>query len=176
MHRGVLRSAVYTLPMDEGIRWVVLTHEHRDHTADWYWALGIIAVVGIGLCIYFSNVLFALIIALGALSIGILVARGPREHEVHVHGRGVTIDGTLYPYPALNSFWVAVEELDDEEQEFEPRADLLLTTTSYIHPRLTLPLQDLEHAQEVRDYLAQYIEEEEQWPRLGEQVATLFGL
>ena len=163
----------------EGIRWVVLTHEHRDRTADWYWGLAILALVGIGLSIYFDNILFALILALGALSIGILVAREPREHEVHVHPRGVTIDGTLYPYGALQSYWVHVEEpLVDPEtgDEYEPRAQLLLSTHSYIHPRLSLPLEDLDHAQEVRNYLADYVEEEEQYPHFSEQVAELFGL
>ena len=167
--------------MDEGIRWAVLTHEHRERTADWYWALAVVSLVGIGLSIYFGNVLFALIIAIGALSIGVLVARGPREHDVHVHPRGVTVDGTLYPYPALQSFWVHVEEPIYEvevepDEEFEPRAHLLLNTHSYVHPRLTLPLIDIDHAQEVRDYLALRLEEEEQQPHFSDTVAELFGL
>jgi hypothetical protein len=167
--------------MDEGIRWYVLTHEHRDRSVDWYWALGFIALVAIGISIYFSNILFALILVIGALSIGALVARGPREHEVHVHGRGISVDGTLYPYKSLQSFWVAVDEPyvfeeDEEEFEYEPRANLLLTTGSYIHPRFSLPLPDLDHAQEVRDYLAEYMAEEEQQPHLGEHVANLLGL
>ena len=163
--------------MDEGIRWVVLTHEHRERSADWYWAFGIATVVGIGLSIYFSNILLALILALGAISIGILLARGPREHEVHVHGRGVSVDGTLYPYPALQSYWVAVEELLDEEINagWEPRAELRLTTTGYLHPYLSLPLEDADHAQEVRDYLANFVVEEEQQPRLSEHIAALLG-
>lgn len=162
--------------MDEGIRWSVLTHEHRERTADWYWALGIITAVGIGVSIYFSNILFALIIALAAISIGILVARGPREHEVHVHPRGVTIDGTLYPYQTLQSFWVAVEEPYDMEEEFEPRARLYLNTSGYVHPRFTMPLDNIDHAQDVRDYLAQYVAEEEQEPHFSEHLAEIFGL
>lgn len=168
--------------MHEGIRWQVLTHEHRDRSVDWYWGFGILAVVGIGLCVYFNNFLFALILALASLSIGILLARGPREHEVHVHPRGVTLDGTLYPYSSLQSFWVTVEDPyelgipQEYHEEFEPRAHLLLTTHSYIHPHVTIPLDDLSHAQEVRDYLVAYITEEEQDRHFGEHIAEALGL
>lgn len=168
--------------MHEGIRWQVLTHEHRDRSTDWYWGFGILAVVGIGLCVYFGNMLFALIIALAAISIGVLLARGPREHDVHVHPRGVTLDGTLYPYPALQSFWVHVEDPyelgvpEEYHEEFEPRSHLLLTTTSYIHPTLTIPLDDLDHAQEVRDYLVAYVVEEKQERHFSDHVAEALGL
>jgi hypothetical protein len=163
--------------MDEGIRWVVLTHEDRDRSADWYWAFGIAIVIGIGLSIYFANILLAIILALSAIAITILLVRGPREHEVHVHGRGVSVDGTLYPYQSLHSFWVAIEELLDEEVDagWEPRAELRLLTTGYVHPHLILPLENVPHAEEVRDYLVNYMNEEEQEPRLTEHVAALLG-
>src|SRR6185312_13761817 len=91
---------------EQEILWHVLTHEHKEHTTDWYWALGLLTIVGVAASIYFGNLLLALILIIGAGSIMILKIRGPREHQVRVDARGLTLDGTVYPWKSLHSFWV----------------------------------------------------------------------
>ena len=152
---------------EQEISWQVQTHEHYERSVDWYWGLGIIALLGAGVSIYFSNILFALILLVGAGSIGVLVARGPREHLVSLGGRGISMDGTLYPYASVQSFWI--------EQHVEaPR--LFITTNSLLHPHIIVPLDSVEHGAEVRGHLAQFAEEEERLPRFSEEVAEIFGL
>jgi len=149
------------------ISWRVQTHEHIERSPDWYWALGILAVGGAAVSIYFGNILFALILLVGAASIGVLVARGPREHTVSLDKRGITMDGTLYPYQSVQTFWV--------EQHVEmPR--LYLTTSSLLHPHIIVPLDSALHGIDVRSHLLQYAEEEERQPRFSEEVAEIFGL
>ncbi len=162
---------------EEPIVWYVQTHIHRDRSADWYWALGLVAVLGAAISIYFSNILLAGIILIGALSIGVLAVRGPREHHVQIDGRGINVDGTLYKYHAVQSFWVAVDEpLAHRAHEVPERFWLYFTTHGYLHPHISLPLEDMSHGHEVRNYLLQFIEEEEQHPHFGEHVAELLGL
>ena len=156
------------------ISWSVLTHEHRERTNDWYWALGLLTVVGIGVCIYFNNILLACILAIGVGSIIFLTIRGPREHDVALTPRGVDIDGTLYRYPALRSFWVAIEEVPDDS--YEPRARLFLSTSGVLHPRFMLPLEGVDHAEAVRDYLLNFLEEAEQEPHFAEHIADFIGI
>ncbi|MEI7719671.1 MAG: hypothetical protein WCI89_00470 [bacterium] len=152
---------------DGTISWQVATHTHYERSPDWYWTLGVVAVVGAGISIYFSNMLFALILLIGASSVGMLVARGPREHLVSLGARGVSMDGTLYPYESVQSFWV--------EQHVEtPR--LFLTTSNFLHPHIIIPLDSVAHGEEVRGHLAQYAEETERLPRFSEEVAEIFGL
>lgn len=151
---------------EQGIAWIVHTHEHKDRTADWYWTLGLAAVVGIVASIFFGNYLLALIIALAAVSIGMLVARGPRTHWVRVDSRGVSMDGTLYPYRSIQSFWV--------EQDAGPR--LFITTTGFLRPQLVIPLEDDTRASNVRTYLKKFSTEEEQTAHIGEHIAEVFGL
>jgi hypothetical protein len=153
------------------IAWIVHTHEHRDHSADWYWALGLGALAIAGISVFLGNVLLAIIIAIAAGSIGTLALRGPRTHWVRVDNRGVTMDGTLYPYRSLHSFWV--EPLDAEHGHY---GRLLVTTTGFIAPQLVIPVEDETRAQSVRTFLKKYMPEEEQHPHLGEHVAELFGL
>jgi hypothetical protein len=64
----------------EEMVWSVITHEHRERTTDWYWALGLVAIAGAVASVFFGNTLLAIIILLGAGSIGFLAIRGPREH------------------------------------------------------------------------------------------------
>ncbi len=152
---------------DEIIAWNVLTHVHRERTNDWYWALGLIAVVAAGLSIWLGNLLFGILILLCAGSIGALAMRGPREHSVEIDSRGISIDGTLYPYRTLKSFWV------DANPEY-PR--LYLTTGGILNPQMALPLDDEYHAQVVHAYLVDRLSVDEQEPHLGEHVVYLLGL
>ena len=154
-------------PEEETISWEVLTHVHRERTNDWYWALGLIAVVAAGLSIWLGNLLFGILILLCAGSIGALAMRGPREHSVEINSRGISVDGTLYPYRTLKSFWV------DANPEY-PR--LFITTGGIITPHMALPLDDANHAEVVRAYLYPRLEEVEQEPHLGEHIAHLLGL
>ncbi len=151
---------------DSGISWQVDTHEHVERSNDWYWGLGLIAVVGAGLAVFFGNSLFAIILLLGAGSLGILIARGPREHEVKITSRGLHFDGTLYRWNNVDSFWV--------EENRNPH--LLITTQGILHPQLVIPIGDPSRSHNVREYLRRLVKEEEQEPHLGHHVAEMFGL
>lgn len=153
------------------ISWQVQTHEHRDRTNDWYWGLGVGALVCAGVSLFFGNVLFAMIIVIGVGSIGILIARGPREHWVRIDGRGVSLDGTLYRWASIQSFWV---HPGYGRSDRGPR--LLLATTGIFAPQIVIPLDNATRAQNVRTFLNRFTTEEEQEPHLGENLAELFGL
>ncbi|MDB5225619.1 MAG: protein of unknown function with transrane region [Candidatus Adlerbacteria bacterium] len=150
----------------QAISWQVETHEHRERSTDWYWGLGIGAVVAAGISLFFGNILFALIILIGLGSIATLTARGPREHWIKIESRGVSVDGTLYRYASIQSFWVQAGE--------NPR--LLLTTTGIFSPQMVIPLGNMTRAQNIRTYLKRFTTEEEQEAHLGEHLAELFGL
>jgi len=154
-------------PQDAHISWEVLTHVHKDRTADWYWALALIAVVSAGLSIWLGNLLFGILILLCAGSIAALAMRGPRQHSVELGNRGLSVDGTLYPYRSLKSFWVDANSED-------PR--LYVMTSGLMSPRMSFPLDDLEHAGAVHEYLITKIDEVEQEPHIGEHVAEILGL
>jgi hypothetical protein len=152
------------------ISWQVVTHDHKDRTPDWYWGLGLGALVAAGLSLFFGNVLFALILLIGAGSIAALVFRGPREHWVRIDSRGISMDGTVYRYSSIHSFWI--EHLHHDERE--PR--LLLSTSGIFSPQIVIPLGNTTRAQNVRTMLKRFVEEEEQEAHLGEHLAELFGL
>ncbi len=152
---------------DKEFSWTVQTHEHRERSTDWYWTIGVIALVGAGVSIYFGNVLFAVIMLLGLGSIGFLAARGPREHGVRIDERGISIDGTRYPYASIQSFWI-------ERGVAEPT--LFISMNGVLSPHFSLPLANKDDAVKLHQHLIRFIQEEEQGPHFGEHVARLFGL
>lgn len=153
----------------QSISWQVQTHEHRERSTDWYWGLGLGGVAAAGLSLFFGNILFALIILIGLGSIATLAARGPREHWMRLDSRGLSVDGTLYRFDSIQSFWI-----QPEDPYREPR--LLVTTNGIFSPQLVIPLDNMTRAQNVRTYLKRHVQEEEQEAHLGEHLAELFGL
>jgi hypothetical protein len=149
------------------ISWNVASHSSRERSNDWYWGLGGLALVGAVLSIIFGNILLAIIITLGSISIGFLAGRVPREHSVVLSERGVSIDGTRYPYASVQSFWV-------EEHEGHPK--LFISLRGIISPHHSLYIPEEISPSDVRTFLKRFATEEEQGPQLGEHLAEIFGL
>ncbi len=155
------------MPVAQHMEWSTTTHEHYERSTDWYWGLGIIALVGSGAAIFFGNFLFAVIILIGTFSVGFLAARGPREHTMRIDDRGISVDGTRYPYSAVHSFFV-------EHDMENPR--LFMTMRGALSPHFSLVLDSAQQGNDVRAHLKQHIEEVEQGPHAGEHLARILGL
>ncbi len=165
------------MPQQEEIVWHVLTHEHKDHSADWYWALGLLTVVGAAGSIFFGNLLLGIILLIGGISIGALNVRGPREHQVKMDARGVTLDGTMYQWKSIQTFWIHLPSGRQTVDTDNPR--LYLNTHSLLMPRIVVPLDDSSHADQVRAMCLKHSEEapeEERRPFIVEHIAEIFGL
>lgn len=152
---------------EQDLSWHVASHRVRERTNDWYWGLGAITLLGALGSIFFGNTLLAVVIVLGGGSIGFLSSQAPREHTVHLGPRGITIDGTRYPYSAVHSFWV--------EQD-EQNARLFVSMNGVVTPHFSLYLSDEVEADRVRAYLKKHVLEMEQGPQAGEHLADIFGL
>jgi hypothetical protein len=163
-------------PQEQTISWSVSTHTHKERSTDWYWAFALITLAGIGVSIFFANYMLAVILFVGMGSISILAVRGPREHSVRIDKRGIAVDGTLYPFRTIQSFWVEIEDAHEDYPDYEPRARLFLTTSGILSPHMTVPLDNAEHARQVREYLRHILKEEEQHPHFAEHVAEILGL
>lgn len=152
---------------EQTVSWTVGDETPRTRSIDWYWGLGLLALVGAGASIFFENMLLAIIIILGAGSIGFIAVRGSRSHNITIDPKGIAIDGTRYPYTSVHSFWV--------EQEMEP-PHLFLSMKGILAPHYSFPLPDKVHATKTHNLLGQYATEEEQGLRIGDRLAEIFGL
>lgn len=125
------------------LRWEAPEHKHTERGADWYWALGVIAVSSALTAILFQNFLFALLIAIAAFTLGMFAMREPRLVIFELDENGFHIDDLTFRYPEMYAFWV---------REHEDGAILLLDTPRFMNPDIIIPIEGIDPA-EVRAFL-----------------------
>jgi len=110
------------------------THEyvHREKSQDWFWVLGIIAAASAVTSIIFGNVLFAIVIVIGAFVLALFSARKPSTIEVQIGPKGVAVEKTLYPFASLKSFWI--------DEDHRDGARLILISKKMIMPHVIVPI------------------------------------
>jgi hypothetical protein len=148
------------------IYWEAPEHNHIEKSGDWFWILGIIAVTGAIVSIIFGNILFSIMILLGATTMALVGSREPRIIPFEVSGRGIRIDKTLYPYATLESFYL------DEENHVNPQ--LILKSRKMFVPLLIMPIPG-EYADLIDSTLGERLPEEELEEPLSHKLLEFFG-
>jgi len=133
-------------------RWQTYEYDHSEKSSDWYWALAIIAISSAVTAILFENILFALLILVGAFTIALFAVRKPNIVNFEVNNRGVAIDRTLYQYQALDSFWILYKDDGD--------AVILLRSKKNLVPLIVVPLKSVD-TESLHDYLLERLDEVE---------------
>ncbi|MBU6323476.1 hypothetical protein KGQ55_02195 [Patescibacteria group bacterium] len=146
-------------------------HEYafEKHGADWYWALGIVALGAAIASVLFGNVLFALVIVLGAAAIGLQATKRPTLHRFALTDTGLIISSRFYPYENIDSFSL-IEYLD----ESLPPA-LSLKTTGVLSPHLIIPLEGVD-PDDIFSYLEQHVPHVPHEPTLTDHLAVWLRL
>ncbi|HEV7121591.1 MAG TPA: hypothetical protein VGN56_02055 [Candidatus Paceibacterota bacterium] len=132
--------------------WYGKEYVFEEKGADWYWALGIIALAAMIACILFNNILLALVVLAAACSLALLAAKHPRTHHFMIFDIGVGIDTSLYLYQDMVDFSV-LEYLD----ETLPPA-LSIKTSRILAPHILIPIVDHDPI-EIYGYISQHLPE-----------------
>lgn len=114
--------------------WEAKPYEFEAKGADWYWALGIIALAAIVACILFTNILLALVVLAAAIAVALQAAKRPRIHHFAITDYGVTIDHHLYTYDDMLHFSV----LEYADETLPP--SLSIKTKRPLSPHLLIPI------------------------------------
>ena len=153
--------------MPEKISWQHSEHVHREKTTDWYGSVGIIATGGVFLSIFFQNFLFAIIIILFVATSFALTKREPKILPFEISRKGMRAGNVLYPYSLLESFWVIDEDIEDM---------ILFRSKKPLSPIIVIPYSSEEiHPELLRDYLLDYLDEEELQEPLYQVIMEYFG-
>ena len=86
--------------------WHAPEYPHKEKSSDWYWTIGIISAALVVTSIIFGNVLFGLVLGIGAFTLTMLASRKPGIVSVEINDKGVAVDKTLYPFAAIDSFYM----------------------------------------------------------------------
>jgi hypothetical protein len=151
--------------MKEEISWHAPEFITYEKGPDWYWAVGVISITLAVAAILFGNILFALVIIIGAVALSMQASRDPEIREFIVGDRGVQVDDTLYPHSSIVSFWV-------ENNPYEQK--LLLQSEKAWMPYIVAPITEVD-PEEVRNLLIQYLPEEEHQEPLSQKIMEYLG-
>lgn len=154
-------------PLPKAIEWRGLEHSHSERSHDWFWAIGILAVGIAILSIYFGNMLLALVILLSAFASILHAHTEPKSVTFKIGRRGIQVGTTLYPYSSLDSFWVIDEEVNDR---------ILFRSRKVFMPYLIVPFDSTKtDPEQIRDFLLDYLDEEELEEPLSQKILEFFG-
>jgi len=76
------------------IRWQGYEYDHQEKTSDWFWVLGIVALSSAATAIIFKNILFALLILIGAFTVALFAAKKPNLTHFEINRRGKPLVGS----------------------------------------------------------------------------------
>jgi len=150
---------------DKHISWRTVEYKHRPKSAEWFWAMGIISTAGAVASVLAGNILFAILIAIGGLTITLFAVRTPAEIEISLTKSGILIGTRLHLYSAIENFSVLYEE--------KPPL-LILQTKNPIMPHLSIQIESVT-PDNVRVFLSHFMEEGEIETSIPERIAELFG-
>lgn len=93
--------------METTFTWYSPHYEWRERSADWFWWVGTLALIGIGLSVWFKNYLLAALLFLGGGLLILFARREPDEYVISVNQEGITIDERKFLFRDLDAFWIA---------------------------------------------------------------------
>ena len=132
--------------------WEGTEYSFEEKGADWYWALGIIAVAAIIACILFNNLILALLVGAAASAAALQAAKHPRTHHFAIYDRGLAIDDRLYLFEDMLSFSV----LEYADETLPP--SLSIKTKHFLAPHLLIPI-DGHDPIEIYSFFLEHVEE-----------------
>ena len=148
------------------ISWQGYEYDHHEKTGDWFWALGIIALSSAITAIIFENILFALLILIGAFAVALFAAKRPHLSYFEINRRGIVVDDRLFPFNTLESFWINEDEHGHET--------LIAKSNRVMMPYLIVPIHDVSGA-EVHRALSDQLQEEELHEPISHRLLEFFG-
>ncbi|NCS98726.1 hypothetical protein GW764_00915 [Candidatus Parcubacteria bacterium] len=140
--------------MNNKITWETLDHIKEEKSSDWFWIVGMVTIAGAVLSIFFNNILLALIILLSAFASFMFMHTPAKIEKYELNKKGIVVGEDLYLYSSLDSFCVV------DEDGYE-RDRILIKSNKFFMPLIIMPIGNEVEVDEVRDFLLEYLDEEE---------------
>lgn len=148
--------------------WEGREYDHVPKGADWYWALGIVAVAGAAASILFADYILAVLILCAALALGLHAAKVPPIHRFQLAEDGLVIGDEFHPYARMESFSV----LEDPDDELAPM--LSIRTENWLSPHLVIPLENVD-AEAIYLHFLERVDEDAHHFNVADLAATWLG-
>ena len=156
------------MPHTAILEWEGREYDHNPKSADWYWALGIIAVASVVASVLFGNYLLTILIIIAATTLALHASKQPPLHHFRLIEQGIMIGDEIHLFKQMHSFSV----LEDVENELPPI--LSIKTDSWHSPHLIIPLEGVD-VDVVYTFFLQRVDEGEHPHTFVDLVAAWLG-
>lgn len=147
------------------IEWQALEHEEKEHSTDWFWALGVVIVASSITSIIFHDYFFAMILVLGGFMLGYFATQKPKMVSYELNDKGLKIQTQFFPYKNIKSFWV--------RDEVKPT--LFVKLDRFYMPMVSIPIEE-EKVEDIKNLmLDNNIVEEEMKEHMSEKIMETLG-
>ncbi|MEK7478077.1 MAG: hypothetical protein AAB645_01775 [Patescibacteria group bacterium] len=150
--------------LTDEVYWQDYEYEFFEKEPGWFWIFGTIATLAIILSLILKDRLFAIVILLGAITIGMYSKRAPRQVPFGLAKHGIKAGGSLFLYDTIKSFWVEAG-----------KHKLIIETSRIIRPHITIPLGNV-HPEIIRSKLISILPEKRYLGSLIDTVSDFFGI
>ena len=113
------------------IEWSTLEHEHKEHSIDWFWTIGLITLISCGASLWFGNYLFSIFIFISGISLILVSVRHPQEMNFIMETKGLTMGRNYFEWKEIKGFNIIKNEENDK---------LLIQTSKYFLPVYTISI------------------------------------
>ena len=154
-------------PNEITFTWKAPEYEHKKKKPDWFWAVGIIAVAGAVTAIILGNVLFAILIALGAFVTIFLAAKHPENVDMEVNAKGIKVGNDMYPYDNVHAFNI-IEHPNGHQY-------LIVQLERAFVGIVTIHIDSEINTEELREYLSLFVPEDDIQEPLPHKITKYIG-
>lgn len=151
LEAGFAQEASGAYPGEELMSWVVDEYERHDRGPVWYAVAITMALALVLYAVVTQNFLFAVIVIMFGVIIGLSTMREPQRLLFVITNRGVGIGNRFVFYKELKSFWMIYEPPDVKNIYIEYKRS--------VRPHLVIPIDDQDPV-EIRRTLLRFLEED----------------
>jgi len=152
--------------MQNSISWKALEYKRKEKTADWYWAVIIIAISIVIISLIVRDGLFAIFIILATGTLLVFSIREPKFVDIRIDPRGFTVGNDVYPFATIHEFWVDISDKHNEK--------IILRSKRAVLPFIVIPIEEQHHL-DVREFLLKYLPEKELREPLAQKIMERLG-
>jgi hypothetical protein len=153
---------------DSAFSWEALEFEKIEKHPRWYWIMGVALLAVIGYALLTNAILMAITFILIGMLGYIHAERDPRTVRVEINPKGIIVDGYIYAYDDIKSFWIFYE--------IEERIKILsLHSKKTFLPYVHIPVGDANPIQ-IREVLLNFIPEIRQELTIIDRMERMIGL
>lgn len=136
--------------MERLLEWEAQEYKEHKKSADWYWYLGLMAVLLLIYAVYEQSFLFGALVVVGWFTIMLYSARTPKIIKISITQEGILSEQNLYPWANIKSFWI-----------FTNKNELSLELKKTLMPHIKI-LLGATNPETTKEILLKFIPEKEQ--------------